>query len=475
MIRSSTISPTDLLNALRVSLIVFAFGIVSVGKAYGCTESEMLELIGSLEAPEGYDQVYGGVKLAPPRPITSMRVYEVIAWQREASRTAVSSAAGRYQVIRATLERMVERGVVHKNERFSPGVQDRIGRYLLRETGYRSGPISHKTANRIAGVWAALPTTGPGSSGASFYEGIAGNHALLDAESFRAFYSCETTLDVAKASAVASRAGTAVALELDKLLRIIGETSNAVIRSVAPVVLSLLGLILTFGIVTRFGKAATSGAPVGSVIAGFLPQILVTIILVGSLATMGPLIWWLSENALGLSRSSSPGQGVGFSLTTYTREKLSIAQSIMLEGSNRSLSVWQVFFDGVEETLRQVFFGAFLALCALTVVFLTAVSLGAVLFNWGRVLLVGAIAITLLPFGASEETSDIMRQTLLKMAGYFLAIAALSLILVVTLEFQSTARGTLNPVLNALVAVLFEVMGTILIFVMPGRVARILG
>jgi hypothetical protein len=190
---------------------------------------------------------------------------------------------------------------------------------------------------------------------------------------------------------------------------------------------------------------------------------------------MGPLIWWLSENALGLSRSSSPGQGVGFSLTTYAREKLSIAQSIMLEGSNRSLSVWQVFFDGVEETLRQVFFGAFLALCALTVVFLTAVSLGAVLFNWGRVLLVGAIAITLLPFGASEETSDIMRQTLLKMAGYFLAIAALSLILVVTLEFQSTARGTLNPVLNALVAVLFEVMGTILIFVMPGRVARILG
>ena len=133
-------------------MIVFAFGIVSFGKAYGCTESEMLDLIGSLEAPEGYDQVYGGVKLAPPRPITSMRVYEVIEWQREASRTAVSSAAGRYQVIRATLERMVERGVVHKNERFSPGVQDRIGRFLLRETGYRSGPISHKTANRIAGV-----------------------------------------------------------------------------------------------------------------------------------------------------------------------------------------------------------------------------------------------------------------------------------------------------------------------------------
>lgn len=440
-----------------------------------CTEDDMLDLIGSLEAPQGYDQVYGGVKLDPPRPITSMRVSEVIAWQRQASRTAVSSAAGRYQVIRATLERMVERGVVRKHERFSPGVQDRIGRYLLRETGYRSGPIGHKTANRIAGVWASLPTTGPGSSGASFYEGIAGNHALLDAETFRAFYTCETTLADAKSSATVARIGTAIGLELDKLLRILGETSAAVMEAIRPVVLSMLGIVLTFGIITKFGSASIRGGAIGSVFASFLPQLLLVMFLIGSLATMGPLIWWLAEKALGLSAASGPGQGSGFSLTTYAREKLGIAQSILLEGSNRSLSLWSVFLDGVEETLRQALFGSFLALCAIIVVLLTAISLGAVVFYWGRVLLVGAQAILLLPFGAADETKDIMRRSLTKMGGYLLAIVAVSLILATTLEMQATSRGLLNPILNALTAVLFEVIATVLIFSLPGRVAKILG
>jgi muramidase (phage lysozyme) len=457
----------------RAFALVLFFAILAP-QSFACTEAEMLDLIGSLEAPKGYDQVYGGVKLDPPRPITSMRISEVLAWQRQASRTAVSSAAGRYQVIRATLTRMVDRGVVGMNERYSPGVQDRIGRYLLRETGYRSGPISSGTANRIAGVWAALPTTGPGASGASFYEGIAGNHALLDAETFRAFYSCEIPLAQATASATAARVGTAIGLEIDKLLRILGETSAAVMEAVRPIVLSLLGAILTFGIINKFGNAAIKGGAIGAVLAGFLPQILIAILIVGSLATMGPLIWWLAENALGISGATGPGQGAGFSLTTYAREKLSIAQSIMLEGSNRSLSVWTAVLGGLEETMRQAVFGAFLALCSLTVVIMTAISLGVVLFYWGRVLLVGAIAIILLPFGVADETRDIMRRTLTKMGGYLLAIVAVSLILAATLEFQSVARGALNPVLNALVAVLFEITATILIFVMPARVARIL-
>ena len=189
---------------------------------------------------------------------------------------------------------------------------------------------------------------------------------------------------------------------------------------------------------------------------------------------MGPLIWWLAESAIGVSGATGPGQGTGFSLTTYARAKLSIAQSIMLEGSNRSLSIWTVILEGIEETMRQAIFGAFLALCSLTVIFMTAISLGVVLFYWSRVLLVGAIAIILLPFGVAEDTKDIMRRTLLKIGGYLLTILAVSLILATTLEFQSVARGALNPILNALVTVLFEIMATVLIFVMPARVARIL-
>ena len=264
-------------------------------------------------------------------------------------------------------------------------------------------------------------------------------------------------------------------IELDKLLRNLGEISAAVIQAIRPVVLSMLGIVLTFGIITKFGSASIQGGAIGSVFASFLPQLLLVMFLIGSLATMGPLIWWLAEKALGLSTASGPGQGSGFSLTTYAREKLGIAQSILLEGSNRSLSLWSVFLDGVEETLRQVLFGSFLALCAIIVVLLTAISLGAVVFYWGRVLLVGAQAILLLPFGAADETKDIMRRSLTKMGGYLLAIVAVSLILATTLEMQATSRGLLNPILNALTAVLFEVIATVLIFSLPGRVAKILG
>ena len=69
----------------------------------------MLNMIGALEAPAGYDQVYSGVVDHPPRRITTMTVDEVLAWQRQTVRTSVSSAAGRYQIIRPTLQGLLER------------------------------------------------------------------------------------------------------------------------------------------------------------------------------------------------------------------------------------------------------------------------------------------------------------------------------------------------------------------------------
>jgi hypothetical protein len=56
-------------------------------------------------------------------------------------------------------------------------------------------------------------------------------------------------------------------------------------------------------------------------------------------------------------------------------------------------------------------------------------------------LLVGAIAVILLPFGVATETKDIMRRTLLKMGGYLFSIVAISLILATMLEFQSLPAG----------------------------------
>ncbi len=159
-----------LLPLLRVALAVplwfCAFG------AMACTERTMLELIGTLEAPKGYDQVYSGVSVQPPRPITTMTVGEVLEWQRLASRTSVSTAAGRYQVIRGTLSNMVDQGVVSVDDIYSPRTQDRLVVHLLRSTGYRNGSTSPEVANR-----AALPLVSGPRKGLSAYHGIANNKA----------------------------------------------------------------------------------------------------------------------------------------------------------------------------------------------------------------------------------------------------------------------------------------------------------
>ena len=72
-----------------------------------------------------------------------MRVEEVLAWQRNTVRQgSVSSAARSYQIIRPTLQRLVDQGVVSPSETFDAVTQDRLGRHLLRETGYRAGDTS---------------------------------------------------------------------------------------------------------------------------------------------------------------------------------------------------------------------------------------------------------------------------------------------------------------------------------------------
>ncbi|MCG7626486.1 hypothetical protein MHM88_01610 [Epibacterium sp. MM17-32] len=141
----------------------------------------LLDLIGSVEAPKGYDQVYGGTKLAPPKPITSMTVAEVLDWQdRSVAAGSASSAAGKYQVIRGTLRDEVRNGTVSMNDRFTPAVQDKIAVSRMNYRGlgaYQAGLIDEtEFGQRLSMEWASLPalTTdrkGRTAKGQSYYAG----------------------------------------------------------------------------------------------------------------------------------------------------------------------------------------------------------------------------------------------------------------------------------------------------------------
>ncbi|WP_321363541.1 hypothetical protein [uncultured Celeribacter sp.] len=146
--------------------------------------SGLLGLIGGVEAPQGYNQVYGGSKIATPKPLTQMTVGEVLDWQRQSiAAGSASSAAGRYQFLRKTLNDLVNAGYARKSDLFTPELQDRLAVALMERRGlsdYQSGRITEtQFANNLAREWASLPVVTGSSAGSSYYAGDGLNKALV--------------------------------------------------------------------------------------------------------------------------------------------------------------------------------------------------------------------------------------------------------------------------------------------------------
>lgn len=142
----------------------------------------LLNLIGSVEAPKGYDQVWGGIRAKdqPPRPLTTMTVQEVLDWQDSIDSRYNSEAAGRYQFMEDTLRGLVNSGHARPNERFDRATQDRLAVTLMERRGlsdYQAGQISkEKFAQNLSKEWASLPAitrdrSGRPARGQSYYAG----------------------------------------------------------------------------------------------------------------------------------------------------------------------------------------------------------------------------------------------------------------------------------------------------------------
>lgn len=154
----------------------------------------LLRLIGSVEAPKGYDQVYGGIRFAD-RPenrvgkrLTQMTVGEVLAWQDSIDRKYPSEASGRYQIMEDTLRSLVAQGHARASERFDSDCQDRLAVALMERRGlslYRAGKISEtEFAQRLSMEWASLPAMtrdklGRVANGQSYYAGDGLNKSHL--------------------------------------------------------------------------------------------------------------------------------------------------------------------------------------------------------------------------------------------------------------------------------------------------------
>jgi muramidase (phage lysozyme) len=165
----------------------------------------LLAFIGYIEAPKGYGTIYGNNQDKLPKPLTSMTLGDVVDAQATWTKRFKSSAAGRYQFMRATLQDLSKELGLRGNQLFEPDFQDRLGYHLLKRRGYdafMAGKISRSEFGKgLAQEWASLPVLAACQGahlklkrGQSYYCGDALNKSLVAPE------RVEAVLDEVKAA-----------------------------------------------------------------------------------------------------------------------------------------------------------------------------------------------------------------------------------------------------------------------------------
>lgn len=137
------------------------------------------KLIAGGESADNYNAVFG----LGTANLSKLTVGELMTHQKiYTDGGAASSAAGKYQFVRKTLDSLVKDGVVSLDEKFTPEVQERLADALLERRGlrdYRAGKISkEKFVDNLAMEWAALQN----SKGRGHYDNDGLNRASISVD-----------------------------------------------------------------------------------------------------------------------------------------------------------------------------------------------------------------------------------------------------------------------------------------------------
>lgn len=129
----------------------------------------------------GYDTPSSYSLVAPDKPLSQMTLDEVDAWQAaNIAAGAESTAAGGYQILRATLQEARGALGLSGDTLFSRATQDQLADWLMQRRGlddFKAGRISaEEFADNLAGEWAAFPR----ADGRSVYAGDGLNAARVE-------------------------------------------------------------------------------------------------------------------------------------------------------------------------------------------------------------------------------------------------------------------------------------------------------
>jgi len=126
----------------------------------------LLDFIAQIESGGNYNAYYGHAGNQNQPQFTGMLLKSVQDWQNKRVAAGGQSAAGRYQIIRTTLNEEIEKlGLDVNTERYSMPVQDKLAESLLEKrklSKFLDGSLTLEGfGNNLAMEWAALPVLSP--------------------------------------------------------------------------------------------------------------------------------------------------------------------------------------------------------------------------------------------------------------------------------------------------------------------------
>ncbi|MBW3569400.1 hypothetical protein KY385_04690 [Candidatus Parcubacteria bacterium] len=167
------------LRATRLLIFIAAaillLMLLETNRPKNINHANLLDTVAKGESNGNYNAYYGNAH-NKSIDFTAMTVNEVLAWQSDyVKKGSRSSAVGKYQFIRPTLDGLMNELGIKKDAIFNQALQDRLAVALLERRGlndYMSGKITlEQYAHNLSKEWAALPRIIGKDPDASYYAG----------------------------------------------------------------------------------------------------------------------------------------------------------------------------------------------------------------------------------------------------------------------------------------------------------------
>jgi len=184
--RASTKNKAIIVSLGAVAVLILVANLDSSTSIHPAAYKPLLETIAKGESNGNYNAYFGSSKNSEIK-FTKMSIRQVLDWQAEyVNNGSPSNAVGKYQIIRPTLEGLVEQLQLDLDQAFDEATQDMLAITLLERRGsidYVAGKLTtEQFAANLAKEWAALPKVTGHNPVQSYYAGDGLNRSLISVD-----------------------------------------------------------------------------------------------------------------------------------------------------------------------------------------------------------------------------------------------------------------------------------------------------